>query len=331
MANDTAGTQRPRILITRHIDADEVTAALEEHAHVAYGPSGGRMSQHELMERIAQADALISFHSDRIDDELLAQAQRLRVVATLAVGYDNIDVAAATRRGIWVANTPGVVTEPTADTALLLLLATLRRAGEGFEEVRHGAWTEVSPEALWGVDPRGLTLGILGFGRIGRALAARVAPLGMRVVYHDPNRSPGDVEEDLHARWVGFDELLETCDVLSIHLPLMPETRGRIGTRELSRMKRGSFLVNTARGPIVDEDALIAALHSGHLAGVGLDVFTNEPDVPPALREHPRAFCLPHIATATRGTRHAMMQRCVDNVLAVLGGGPPLSPVNALG
>ena len=320
-----------RVLITRHIDADEVTSALEARYEVSYGPSGSRMPRDELLARIGPVKALISFHSDGIDDEVLAKAHHLQVVATFAVGYDNIDVAAATRRGIWVANTPGIVTEPTADTALLLLLATLRRAGEGFEEVRHGAWTEVSPEALWGADPRGLTLGILGFGRIGRALAARVAPLGMHVIYHDPARSPLDVEELLQAQWVDFDELLGACDVLSVHLPLQPETRGRIGRRELARMKPGSFIVNTARGPIIDEDALIDALRTGHIAGVGLDVFTNEPSVPMALREHPRAFCLPHIATATRGTRLGMMSRCVDNVIAVLDGGPPITPVNALG
>ena len=331
MATEPGELEHPEILITRHIDADAVTKDLEVRYRVAYGPSGRQMAREELLGRIGPVQALISFHSDRIDDELLAKAPRLRVVATLAVGYDNIDVAAATRRGIWVANTPGIVTEPTADTALLLLLATLRRAGEGFEEVRHGNWKEVSPDALWGTDPRGLTLGILGFGRIGRALAERVIPIGMRVIYHDPAKSPRDVAETLQAEWVEFDELLERCDVLSIHLPLLAETRGRIGREEMARMKRGSFIVNTARGAIIDEDALIDALGSGHIAGVGLDVFTNEPFVPAGLRDHPRAYCLPHIATATRGTRLAMMSRCVDNVMAVLGGGPPVTPVNAVG
>jgi glyoxylate reductase len=331
VSSTTRSEQRvPEVLITRHIDADEVTTALEARHRVAYGPSGARMPRDELLRRVESVSGLIAMHTDVIDEELLARAPGLRIVATLSVGYDHIDVAAATRRRIWVSNTPGVVTEPTADMALLLLLATLRRAGEGFEEVRHGAWSEVDPEALWGSDARGMTLGILGFGRIGRALAARVAPLGMDVIYHDPARAPAEVEVSLGARWVGLHELLRSCDVLSVHLPLDPGTRGLIGRRELALMKPGSFLLNTARGPVIDEAALIDALHAGHLAGIGLDVFMNEPNVPRELREHPRAFCLPHIGTATRGTRLAMMSTCVANVAAVLDGRPPITPVNAI-
>jgi glyoxylate reductase len=320
----------PEVLITRHLDADEVTSALEASYRVSYGPSDGGMPRDELLRRVASVSGLIAVHGDSVDEELLASAPRLRIVATLSVGYDHIDVAAATRRGIWVANTPGVVTEPTADTALLLLLAALRRAGEGFEQVRHGAWMEVDPGALWGTDPRGLTLGILGFGRIGRALAARVQPLGMRVIYHDSTRASPEVEASLQARCVGFDELLRTCDVLSVHVPLDAATRGLIGRSELAQMKPGSFLLNTARGPVIDETAMIDALAAGHLAGVGLDVFMNEPSVPAELREHPRAFCLPHIGTATRATRLAMMSTCVANVAAVLEGGAPITPVNAV-
>jgi glyoxylate reductase len=196
--------------------------------------------------------------------------------------------------------------------------------------VRHDTWDAVRPEALWGTDPRGLTLGILGLGRIGQALAARVQPLGMSVIYHSRNRVDATTEKRLQATFVTFDELLASSDVLSVHVPLTAETRGLIGKEELAKMRPGSFIVNAARGPIFDEEALVQALVSGHIAGVGLDVFATEPRVPPELRDHPRAFYLPHVGSATRGTRFAMMRLCLDNIAAVLEGGMPLTPVNVI-
>ncbi|MBF6605985.1 MAG: D-glycerate dehydrogenase [Chloroflexi bacterium] len=282
----------------------------------------------ELLARVGRARALCSTGADRIDAELLDAAPELLVVANFGVGYDGVDVVAAADRGVWVANTPDVLTESTADVALLLLLGTLRRAGEGFEHVRHGRWKASDPGAFWGVDPGGLTLGILGMGRIGQALAARVAPLGMRTIYHNRTRLAAEREAELAATWVPLDELLERADVVSLHVPLSAETRGLIGRPQLARMRRGVFIINTARGALVDEAALIEALGSGHVAGVGLDVFAREPRVPRALREHPGAFLLPHLGSATRRTREAMMRLCLENAVAVLRGGRPSTPVN---
>jgi glyoxylate reductase len=318
----------PDVLIPRAFPPQAVEP-YEATLSIVQGLPDVDMSRAELLDRVRNVRALVSYGAVRVDEELLDTGVRLEIVANWGVGYDSVNVTSATRRGVWVTNTPGVVTEATADVALMLLLATLRRAAEGFELVRHGTWSEASPETM-GTDPAALTLGILGLGRIGQALARRVAVLGMRVIYHSRTRLSADVEEELGAQWVPFDELLATSDVLSVHMPLTSETRGRIGRAELSRMRPGAFIINAARGPIIDEGALMEALLSGHVAGVGLDVYSSEPDVPAALREHPRAFCLPHIGTATTGTRMAMMRLCLDNIVAVLGGGRPLTPVNAL-
>ncbi len=288
---------------------------------------GREMSYDEIMGLVSDARALIVTPGIDIDEALLAAGSRLEIVATAAVGYDNIDITAARRRGVWVSNTPDVVTEATADLALLLLLATLRRAGEGFELVKHGDWRAPDPDALWGADPRGLTLGIVGLGRIGQALARRVRALGMRVIYHNQRRLDPSVESELGATWLSLDELLGQSDVVSIHVPLSPATRGLIGRSELAAMRPGAILINTARGAVIDEPALVDALGSGQIGGVGLDVFSNEPSVPEALREHPRAFLLPHVGTATSGTRRAMFRLAIDNVTEVLAGRPPLTPV----
>jgi glyoxylate reductase len=319
----------PDVLITRAFPAEAVDPYASRFA-IEQGKPDAYMERAELLERVRAVRALVSYGADRIDEELLAGASELRIVANFGVGYDSVDVASATRHRIWVSNTPDVLTDSTADIALLLLLGTLRRAGEAFEMVRHDTWDAVRPEALWGTDPAGLTLGILGLGRIGQALARRVRPLGMQVIYHNRNRAPTEVEDALGAEWVTFDDLLARADVLSVHVPLNAETRGLIGESELARMRPGSFVVNAARGPIVDEDALIAALSSGHIAGVGLDVFSREPAVPAGLRDHPRAFYFPHIGSATRKTRLAMMTLCLDNVAAVLEGRQPVTPVNSL-
>jgi lactate dehydrogenase-like 2-hydroxyacid dehydrogenase len=223
-----------------------------------------------------------------------------------------------------------VLTDSTADLTMALLLGTLRRLSEASEHVRHGHWTANRQDLFWGSDPRYLTLGILGLGAIGQAVARRVAPFGMRMVYYKRTRLPADLEEELRATYVSFDDLIESSDVLSLHVPLTDATRGCLGRREFARMRPGVFIINTARGAIIDEDALIEALHSGQVAGVGLDVTTTEPDVPPALREHPRALILPHIASATRHTRGGMMRMALQNAAAVLDGDAPINPVNQL-
>ncbi len=311
-------------ILTSQRFPDDVVAPFVDRLSIDQGPPGGLMAYEEMGRRVAKAEALLPTSIDRVDDALLACGPKLKVIANVGVGYNHIDVAAATRRGIWVTNTPGVLADSVADLAMALMLGILRRLPEASEHVRHGHWRENRQDTFWGVDPRGLTLGLLGFGGIGQGVARRASAFGMRIIYH--TRNP--VQTDM-ATYVTFDELIEQSDVLSLHVPLTDETRGRIGASEFSRMRPGVFLVNTARGPIVDEDAMIEALQSGHLAGVGLDVTATEPQVPQALREHPRALILPHIASATRGTRGGMMRMALENSLAVLEGRlPPPNAVN---
>ncbi len=318
----------PVEVVMSRVFPDDLVALLGRRRSVM--PEFGReMSHDEILGLVEEARALIVTSGVPIDEALLAQAPRLQIVATATVGYDNIDVDAAGRRGIWVSNTPEVVTEATADLALLLLLAVLRRAGEGFELVKHGRWRIPNPDALWGDDPRDLTLGILGMGRIGQAVARRARVLGMPVIYHNRTRLAPQIEAALEAPWVSLDDLLHQASVISIHVPLTPSTRGMIGRSEFGAMRPGAILVNTARGAIVDEPALVEALESGKLGGVGLDVFANEPQVPLSLRRHPRAFLLPHVGTATSGTRRAMFKLAIDNVVEVLAGRPPFTAVGA--
>jgi lactate dehydrogenase-like 2-hydroxyacid dehydrogenase len=305
---------------------DDLVALLGARRTMMSSP-GREMTHDELMTLVGDARALIVTPGVSVDEALIAAAPNLEIVSTASVGHDSIDLGAAAARGIWVTNTPDVVTEATADLALLLLLATLRRAGEGFETVKHGHWRRNDPDAFWGDDPRGLTLGIIGMGRIGRALTRRVRALGMAVIYHSRTRLDLETEAALDAMWVGFDDLLREADVISLHIPLSVSTRGMIGRNEFAAMRPGAMLINTARGAIVDEPALIEALESGHLRAIGLDVYANEPRVPVALRRHPRAFLLPHVGTATSATRRAMFKLAIDNVVEVLAGRPPLTPV----
>jgi glyoxylate reductase len=316
-----------RLLTTQRFP-DDVVAAFADRFTIDQGPQGGLLAHAELIERVAGCGALLPTAIDRVDEHVFAHAPSLKVVANVGVGYNHIDVEAATRRGIWVTNTPGVLTDTVADLTMALLLGTLRRVGEASEYVRRGHWRDNRQDVFWGTDPRGLTLGILGLGAIGQAVARRARPFGMRVVYSKRSRLAPELERELEATFVPFDTLIETADVLSVHVPLTDETRQRIGRAELARMRRGVFIINTARGGVIDEVALIEALEDGQVAGVGLDVTALEPDVPPALREHPRALILPHIGSATRGTRSGMMRMALDNASAVLEGRPPPNPVN---
>jgi glyoxylate reductase len=316
------------VLISRAF-ATEAVRPYAATMRILQGRPDAFMPRAELLRRVATCDGLVAWGADHVDAELLDAAPRLRIVANFGVGFDSVDPDAAAERGIWVTNTPDVLTESTADVALLLVLAALRRAGEAFETVRHGRWRRIDPSALWGRDPAGLTLGLLGFGRIGQALARRVQPLGMRVRYHARRRVAPDVEEALNARRVSLDELLRSSDVLSIHVPLTEATRGMLGPERLARLPRGAVVVNTARGAVLDEQALADLLENGHIAAVGLDAFADEPHVPRRLRQHPRAFCLPHIGSATAETRLAMMRLCLDNVTDVLlRDAEPRTPVN---
>ena len=266
--------------------------------------------------------------TDRMDAALLEKAPHLKVIANVAVGYDNIDVPCATRLGIQVTNTPGVLTDTTADFAFALLLAAARRVAEADQFVRNGQWNEWRLDLLLGRDVHHSTLGIMGLGRIGRAVARRASGFNMKVLYWMPRRAALEVERENAATYVEKDVLLRESDFLSIHVPLNPETRHLIGKRELDQMKPTAILVNTARGPIVDEEALVHALREGRIAGAGLDVFEREPQVHPALLAMPNVVLAPHIASASIATRFRMAEMAAENLLAAVSGKVPPNLVN---
>jgi glyoxylate reductase len=270
-------------------------------------------------------EAIVPLLSRRIGAAELAVLPRLRLVANCAVGVDNVDLTACATRGVAVTNTPDVLTDATADLTMALLLAVTRRMKEGEALLREGAWTGWDPRQLLGAELRGLLLGLVGAGRIGQAVGRRAAAFGMRLCYADRGAKPA-FEAQTGALRVSLDELLARSDVVSLHVPSTAETRELIGAAALARMKRGAFLINTARGDITDEAAVGAALEAGHLGGVGLDVFAREPHVPPALVRHPRAVVLPHLGSATVQTRRAMAGLAVKNVAALLAGEPLLTP-----
>jgi lactate dehydrogenase-like 2-hydroxyacid dehydrogenase len=276
----------------------------------------------ELLRRVAGVDGLLSLLTDRVDDELLdAAGPRLRVVSNYAVGFDNIDVPACTRRGIPVGNTPGVLTETTADLAFALLMAVARRIPEGYDYVRAGRWKTWGPMLLLGPDVHHSTLGIVGFGRIGHEMAKRARGFGMQVIYHDVHRASPEDEAALGARQADLDELLATSDFISLHVNLTDETRQMLDREAFSKMKPTAIVVNTSRGPVIDHDALHEALRDGVIAGAGLDVTDPEPlpsDHP--LLTLPNCLVVPHIASASRGTRAKMAEMAAANLLAGLRG-----------
>ena len=280
------------------------------------------------MRRLRGKDGLICHIISTIDDEVLAAGPGLKVVSNVAVGFNNIDVAAARRRGVVVTNTPDVLTETTADFAWALLMAAARRVVEADQFARSGQWTRWQWDLLWGNDVHGKTLGIIGFGRIGRAVARRALGFGMRVLYHDAVRADAAAERELKASFVEPEALLRESDFVSLHTLYIPETRHLIDERKLRSMKKTAILVNAARGPIVDEAALVKALTEGWIAGAGLDVFEEEPKIHPGLLGLKNVTLAPHIASASYDTRVAMATLAVQNCLAVLGGKPPLTPVS---
>jgi glyoxylate reductase len=272
----------------------------------------------ELLRRVADVDGIVATLSDRIDSELLGAAPRLRVVANHAVGYDNVDVAACTARRVHVCNTPDVLTDATADLTFALILAVARRLGEGERTVREGRWRYWAPTMLLGLELRSAVLGIVGYGRIGKAVAARAHGFGMEVVWSGGNAQGG----------IRLDDLLSRADVVSLHCPLTPATRHLISAPQFARMKRSAILVNTARGPIVDEAGLVAALEAGTIAGAGLDVFEDEPRVHPGLIGRDDVVLVPHIGSATDVTRSRMAELALTDAARVLRGERPLHPVN---
>jgi glyoxylate reductase len=274
-----------------------------------------------------EADAWVTLLTDAIDDARLAAAPGVKVVANVAVGVDNVDLAACRARGVIVTNTPGVLTEATADLAFGLMLAAGRRIAEGDRLVRAGGWSGWGPSFMVGGKVHGATLGLVGLGRIGQAVARRARGFGMHVLYTQRAPLAEGLARVLGATYLPLDELLAQADIVSLHCPLTPETRGLLSAARLAAMKPGSVLVNTARGPIVDEAALAEALANGPLAAAGLDVFEDEPRVHPALLACANAVLTPHIASADHTTRAAMAGLAADNVLALLAGKPALTPV----
>ncbi len=281
----------------------------------------------ELLEAVRGASGILATLTEKVDAELMdAAGEDVKVVANMAVGYDNVDLEAARERGVIVTNTPDVLDETTADTAFLLLLAAARRLGEGERIVRAGKWEAWGPKMLTGPDVGGKTLGIVGFGRIGQAVARRASGFGMEVVYATRSRKE-DAENELGARYAELDELLQTSDFISLHVPLTEETTHLIGAGELEKMKPKSVLVNTSRGPVVDEEALADALAGGRIFAAGLDVYEEEPEVHPKLLELENVVLAPHIGSASIETRDRMATLAAENVSAVLRGEEPKTPV----
>jgi glyoxylate reductase len=282
----------------------------------------------ELLEAVSGAAGILATVTEKIDAELMdAAGDNLKVVANMAVGYDNVDLEAANERGVVVTNTPEVLNETTADTAFMLMLAAARRLGEAERLLRSGGWDAWGPKQLTGPDVWGKTLGIVGFGRIGQALARRAKGFDIDLAYHDQYRNE-DAERELGARYVELEELLRTSDFVSIHTPLTSETTHLIGAEELTNMKSEAVLVNTSRGPVVDEAALAGALAERRIFAAGLDVYEEEPEVHPKLLELENVVLAPHIGSASIETRDKMAALAAENLAAVLRGEQPKTPVN---
>jgi gluconate 2-dehydrogenase len=314
-------TGKPRVWISRPTFPD-VVARLEPHFEVTAEPQETVFSAGELAAKLAGCDAAIVGLKERIGAEAVAAAPRLRIVANLAVGYDNLDLAALTAAGVLASNTADVLNESVADYTWALLLGAARRMGAAERWLRAGQWHGTEFRAWLGLDTRGRTLGILGMGRIGQAIARRAAGFGMQVAYHNRSRLPSATEDACAARYVDKPTLLAESDFLVLAVPLSAESRHAIGAAELARMKPTAVLVNIARGGVVDDAALAAALADGRLAAAALDVFEGEPGVHPGLLALDNVILSPHIASATWDTRRAMTAMAVDNVLALFGHGP---------
>ena len=316
-----------RVYVTRTLP-DPGVGQLVDAGFTVFGNEDDRaVSRSELLEGVADADAVISMLTDRIDAELLDAAPGLRVIANYAVGFDNIDVAAARARGIEVTNTPGVLTEATADLAWALLLGAARNVGAGERMVRAGQWRGWAPTQLIGQPLGGRVLGIVGMGAIGRSVARRARGFGMSIVYFNRKRVPLEVEVELGVRYLPLDELLRTADFVSLHAPLNPESRHLIDAPALASMKPTAVLVNTGRGPLIDELALVDALRAGTIAAAGLDVYEHEPSLAAGLAELDNVVLAPHLGSASTEARAAMVQLCCDNIVAVLAGEPAVTPV----
>jgi glyoxylate reductase len=314
---------RPKITVTREL-TDGVMQRMQELFDATLNRADRALTRAELEQAVATADVLVPTITDRIDADLIAKAgPQLRLIANFGVGVDHIDLHAARERKILVTNTPGVLTEDTADMTMALILSVPRRLGEGEKLIRAGLWDGWKPSGMLGHRVNGKTLGIVGMGRIGRAVARRAHGFGIRTIYHNRHRLPEGVEAELGARFADLDTVFSQSDIISIHCPHTPETHHLVNAHRLSQMRTDAYLVNTSRGEVVDENALILALESGRIAGAGLDVYVNEPHVDPRLLQLANTVLLPHMGSATYEGRAAMGEKVIANIRAWVDGHRP--------
>jgi glyoxylate reductase len=316
-----------KVYVTRPV-FDEAIERLKRELDVEVNPEDSILPKEELIERLRNKDGALTLLTDTVDLEVLQSASRLKVVANFAVGFNNVAVDSATHLGVAVTNTPGVLTETTADFAWTLLMAAARRVVEGDKFARAGKFEAWGPKMFLGHDVYGKTLGLIGLGRIGQAVARRAAGFNMRVVFYDPEAIPEAIIKDLGVTRVPLEELLKTADFISLHVPLFPETLRLLNDRTFALMKPSCIVINTSRGPVVDEKALVRAVRDRKIAGAGLDVFEREPEIEPELFEMENVVLAPHIASASHETRLKMCMMAADNLLAVLKGIRPPNLVN---
>ncbi len=319
--------QKPRVLISRQIPQEAITL-LEQSCELELNPSERPLSKLTLIRRLKGCSGLVCLLTDDQIDDAVLSVPGLRIVSNVAVGYNNIDLASATRRGVLVTNTPGVLTETTADFAWALMMAASRRVGEGERLVRAGRFKGWGIMTLLGRDMHGKTLGLVGFGRIGQAVARRALGFGMKVLYTESQPVPAELDQELRAEGAPLERLLRESDFVSLHVPLLPETRHLIDDKAFSLMKPTAVLVNTSRGPVIDEGALVRALKDGRIFAAGLDVYEDEPDLAPGLARLENVVLAPHIASASVETRTRMAVLAAENMLAGLSGKRPPSLVN---
>lgn len=318
---------KPRILVTREV-FDETLDYLAQHCEVESNQQDAPFSPEALAQRLAGKDGVVCCLTDRIDAQLLERCSRLKVVANVAVGYNNIDIAACNARGVMATNTPGVLDDSTADLAWALMLATARRLTEVESYIREGQWTGWRLKQWLGVDVHHATLGIVGMGRIGQTIAKRATGFDMKVLYHNRSRVGSEIEQRLSATYVTMDELLRQSDFVILQVPYSPETHHMIGAAELKVMKPTAILINSTRGGVVDDAALVAALKDGTLRGAGLDVFENEPKLNPGFLELHNVVLAPHIGSSTEATRRAMAMTAAKNLVAAFAGATPPNLLN---
>ena len=318
---------KPKILVTREV-FDETLAFLGQHCEVESNQQDTVFSPEMLAAKLADKDGVVCTLTDRVDAALLERCARLRVVANIAVGYNNIDLAACSARGVMATNTPGVLDDSTADLAWALMLATARRLTELERRVRGGEWTGWKLKQWLGVDVHHATLGIFGLGRIGQAIARRAAGFEMTVLYHNRKRVAADIEQRCNAVYATKPDLLRQSDFVVLQVPYSPETHHMIGAEELKQMKPTAILINSTRGGVVDDAALIAALQAGTLRAAGLDVFENEPRLDPRFLGLDNVVLAPHVGSSTEATRRAMAMTAASNLVTALGGGKPPNLLN---